>query len=103
MRYLTVIGLFVFIICLMIVFPQIQTFVPSEDVIVPTRSSGPGRTSRYGSKFYPTAPNATPVSEVVIPSDFYQGNQMPTDLDGPYWPSTVLPGNVPDYAYRVRK
>ena len=96
MRYL--VGVFILSILLFMYVKNMERFVPSEAVIVPTHSSG---RIRHGSKFYPTAPNATPVAEVVIPSDFYQQNQMPTDLEGPYWPSTVLPHNVPDYAYRA--
>ena len=99
MPYTALLILFCAII-LLVAFPKKQPFVPSEDVVVPTQSSG---RTRHGSKFYPTAPTAYPVAEVVIPWDFYEGNQMPTDLDGPYWPSTVLPGNVPDYAYRNRR
>ena len=95
MRYLIVVS--IFLLSVFIYLKNTEKFVPSEDIVVPTQSSG---RKRHGSKFYPTAPNATPVAEVVIPSDFYQGNQMPTDLEGPYWPSTVLPRNVPDYAYR---
>ncbi len=42
------------------------------------------------------APGATPLYEVIIPSDWYRSAYLPTEFDGPMWPNG---GIAPDYLY----
>ena len=75
-------------------------FVPVEDI-------------RYPTSGYPSKKNNSKVGihdwgivgpaeyEVVVPSDWYMSRTLPTEFDGPYWPSGsiqpdfIFPGSDP--------
>ena len=77
------------------------TFQPMEDIRVPTRSSGMSRIDKQSYQTEGPAPNKNGFYERVVPWDYYQGDQMPTDLKGPYWPSGLRPHELPDYSWRL--
>jgi hypothetical protein len=70
-------------------------FVPVEHVRVPTHAS-------QSNKFNNTIGNhdsgvVGPAHyEVVVPSDWYMSRTLPTEFDGPYWPSGSI---APDFIF----
>lgn len=96
-----ILFLFVIVLILGMYLRRKEAFVPNEAARVPTTPSAFTRWTNKSTQRYAPAKENTGLYEVVIPMDYYQGNQMPTDLDGPYWPSTLRPRNYPDYAWRL--
>jgi hypothetical protein len=77
-----------------------SNFVPVEDVIVPTHASYSNKLNdsigtRNAQLVVPGA------GEVVVPSDWFMSRELPTEYDGPYWPSGsiqydfLFPGSDP--------
>lgn len=72
-----------------------RSFVPMEDRIVPTSASYTNKQKDMIGNH--NAELVVPgVPEIVIPYDFWHWPYMPTDSNGPYWPSGEI---EPDYIY----
>jgi len=72
-----------------------SSFVPVEDTIVPTHASYSNRLNdaigtRNAELVVPGA------GEVVVPSDWFMSRELPTEYDGPYWPSGSI---QPDFLF----
>jgi len=83
--------------------PELKTFVPVEDRIVPSHASYSNKLNdMIGTLNAELAPGALGAPEVVIPSDWYMSRPLPVDYDGPMWPSGsietdfIFPGSDPE-------
>jgi hypothetical protein len=70
-----------------------RTFVPIEDVIVPTSASHTNKMKNKLGNVNSSQGYGPGILEVVIPSDFYQFSSRPGEY---YWPSGSI---LPDYIF----
>ena len=70
-------------------------FVPVEDAIVPTHAS---HSNKWNNKIgnHDSGIIGPAQYEVVVPSDWYMSRTLPTEFDGPYWPSGSI---APDFIF----
>jgi hypothetical protein len=70
-------------------------FVPVEAVVVPTHASHSNKwNNQIGN--YNSGIIGPAQYEVVVPSDWYMSRTLPTEFDGPYWPSGSI---APDFIF----
>ena len=70
-------------------------FVPIEHVRVPTHAS---QSNKWNNKIgnHDSGIVGPAQYEVVVPSDWYMSRTLPTEFDGPYWPSGSI---APDFIF----
>jgi hypothetical protein len=70
-------------------------FVPVEDARVPTHAS---QSNKWNNKIgnHDSGVVGPAHYEVVVPSDWYMSRTLPTEFDGPYWPSGSI---APDFIF----
>jgi len=87
------------------IYKQIQdlpyyspSFVPVEDHIVPTHASQSNKMNNMIGNANSSQGVGPGLLEVVVPSDYYRKNKMPTEQTTRYWPSgSILPDYIFDY------
>lgn len=80
-------------------------FVPMEHVRVPTHAS---QTNKWNNKIgnHDSGIVGPAQYKVVVPSDWFMSRTLPTEFDGPYWPSGsiqpdfIFPGSDPNRPLR---
>ena len=70
-------------------------FVPMEAVRVPTHASQSNKLNNTIGN-YDSGVIGPAQYEVVVPSDWYMSRTLPTEFDGPYWPSGSV---APDFIF----
>ena len=72
--------------------------VPVEDHVVPTHASHSNKMNNMIGNVNSSQGVGPGLLEVVVPSDYYVKNKMPTEQTRRYWPSgSILPDYIFDY------